>query len=57
MERLGRLVDEVSSSPHDSRSIVRLAEALDSLSEQLMALEKRVAAFERASKKRSQSPV
>lgn len=53
MERLGKLVDEVSSSPHDSRSIVRLAEALDSLSEQLEALEKRVATFERASKKRS----
>lgn len=50
---MGRLVDEVSSSPHDSRSIVRLAQVLDSLSEQLLALEKRVAAFEKASKKHS----
>jgi len=48
---LGKLAGEVSASPHDSRSIIRLAEAVDDLQERLGKLEGQVKTLEQRERK------
>lgn len=43
---MGKILAEVSASPHDAASVLRLAQAIDDLTEQVEKLRQRVEAVE-----------